>query len=295
MADVIQPKRIVQNHHVDSTNWELVEMRDGDLVVCNWAKSGITWVQQIVCQLVFDGREDVALIDHSLWPEWQTVAKEDAAAWCASVTHRRIFKSHLPADALPLSPLARYIYVARDPRDVVWSLHPHHANTSDALYASINNSPKLVGPRFEPPDPDIRSYYRTWIEKDGAPYWPFWTHIQSWWDVRHLPNVMLIHFDELKADLEAQISRIAGFIDADPDPRLWPAIVEHCGFAWMKAHTASLVSDTAFRDQSRFVNKGTNGRWRDVLSDEEAWLAEDAARRNLSEDCRAWLMGSGSS
>lgn len=290
MEDVIAPTQVVQNHHLDSTNWDLIELREGDLVVSNWAKSGVTWVQQIVCQLIFDGRADAELIKLSLWPEWQTVTREDAADLCRSIEHRRIFKSHLPADAIPIDPRARYIYVAREPRDVVWSLHPHHGNYSQGLYDSMNGSPKLVGPPCEPPDPDIRSYYLNWVANDGAPFWPYWSHIQSWWDVRCLPNVLLVHFDELKEDMEAQICRIAEFIDVDIDPRTWPAIVEHCRFDWMKAHADSLVSSFALQDPSRFMNDGTAGRWRALLSEEEAALADEAAFENLSGDCYRWLM-----
>jgi aryl sulfotransferase len=289
----LRPTRVVQNHHLDSTNWDLIEMRDGDIVVGNWAKSGMTWVQQIVCQLLHDGREDAELIKLSLWPEWQTIPKETAAEWCASVEGRRIFKSHLPADALPIDPRARYIYVARDPRDVVWSLHAHHANTSDALYANINSSRKRVGPKFLPPDPDIRRYYLHWLENDGAPYWPYWSNIQSWWDVRDLPNVMLLHYDELQADVQTQIRRIAAFIDVPVDPDVWPAIVEHCSFIWMKAHGAALVSEAAFQDVGKFINKGVKGRWRDTLTASDAGLAEEAARDNLTSDCYKWLMRHG--
>jgi len=288
--DLIEPTQVVQNHHLDSTNWDHIALRDGDIVASNWAKSGLTWIQQISCQLIHDGREDAELIKLSLWPEWQTLTREDAASACEAVEHRRIFKSHLPADAIPIDSRARYIYVARDPRDVVWSLHPHHANYSQGLYESMNDSPKRVGPKCEPPDPDIRSYYLNWVANDGAPFWPYWSHVQSWWDVRCLPNVLLVHFDELKEDMEAQICRIAEFIDVDINPGTWPAIVEHCRFDWMKAHTDSLVSASAFQDTSKFLNKGEAGRWRALLSDEEAALADEAAFENLSGDCYRWLM-----
>lgn len=290
MPDVTAPTRIVQNHHLDSTNWDGLALREGDVIVSNWAKSGTTWVQQIVCQLVHDGRADAELLNHSLWPEWQSIPGEDARKWAGSMEGRRLFKSHLPADAIPLAACARYIYVARDPRDVAWSLHAHHMNLSDGFYAGVNGSPKLVGPAFPRPDPDIRAYYRTWVEHDGAPYWPYWSHVQNWWDVRDLPNVMLIHFDDLKAGPEAMMRAVADFIGVEVDPGTWPHIVDHCSFAWMKAHAATLVSSTAFDDVGKFVNSGNNGRWREMLTPGEIAMADDAAARNLSEDCRAWLM-----
>jgi aryl sulfotransferase len=38
-----------------------------------------------------------------------------------------------------------------------------------------------------------------------------------------------------------------------------------------------------------FINKGTNGRWRDVLSREESRKYEDMVLRNLGPDCAHWL------
>ena len=71
---------------------------------------------------------------------------------------------------------------------------------------------------------------------DGYPFWPFWEQVRSWWEIRDLPNVMLVHFADLKADLPGEIRRIADFLDIEIDEARWPAILEHCSFAYMKAH-----------------------------------------------------------
>ncbi|MEZ4713748.1 MAG: hypothetical protein R3A44_41555 [Caldilineaceae bacterium] len=38
-----------------------------------------------------------------------------------------------------------------------------------------------------------------------------------------------------------------------------------------------------------FFFKGTNGRWKDVLSAEELALYEEKAAQVLTQECRAWL------
>jgi aryl sulfotransferase len=38
-----------------------------------------------------------------------------------------------------------------------------------------------------------------------------------------------------------------------------------------------------------FFNKGTNGRWRDVLTAEDIARYEQTARRELGEECARWL------
>ena len=44
-------------------------------------------------------------------------------------TRRRFLKTHLPLDALVFSPKAKYIYIGRDGRDVVWSMYTTTTST----------------------------------------------------------------------------------------------------------------------------------------------------------------------
>lgn len=37
----------------------------------------------------------------------------------------------------------------------------------------------------------------------------FWSHVRGWWDIRELPNLLLVHFNDLKADLPREIRRVA--------------------------------------------------------------------------------------
>ena len=69
------------------------------------------------------------------------------------------------------------------------------------------------GPPLERGTGNVHEFYTGWINGNGFPYWPFWEHVRSWWDIRNLPNVMLIHFNDMKTDLAGSISRIAEFLD----------------------------------------------------------------------------------
>jgi hypothetical protein len=60
-------------------------------------------------------------------------------------THRRFLKTHLPLDALVFSPKAKYIYIGRDGRDVVWSMYNHHAN---ANHSGTRRSTRRPGASF---------------------------------------------------------------------------------------------------------------------------------------------------
>jgi len=175
---------------------------------------------------------------------------------------------------------------------VVWSLYNHHANANSLWYEALNDSPGRVGPPIEPPPAAVRDYFLDWMAQDGHPFWPFWEHIRSWWAIRDLPNLMLLHFETLKSDLPGQMRRIADFLDIHVEEDRWPAILEHCSFDWMKAHAAKAAPlGGVFWDggAETFINKGTNGRWRDVLTAEDCRAYEAAASAELGEDAAHWL------
>jgi aryl sulfotransferase len=103
---------------------------------------------------------------------------------------------------------------------------------------------------------------------------------------------LLLHFADLKRDLPGEIRRIAAFLDIPIDDAAFPAIVEHASFDYMKRNAAKSVPlGGAFWDggAQTFIHKGTNGRWRDVLSAEEIGRYDDIAGRELGNACAAWL------
>jgi aryl sulfotransferase len=284
--------REMHNHHFDSTVWNDLALRDDDIIIATYAKSGTTWTQQIVAQLLFNGAAGLDVADMSPWVDLRVPPKEVKLPVLETQAHRRFLKTHLPVDALRFSPHAKYIYIGRDGRDVVWSMYNHHANANELWYDVLNNTPGRVGPPIEPPPTSIRRYFHDWLERDGHPFWPFWENVRSWWEIRDLPNVMMLHFSELKADMPGQIRRIAAFLGIPIDETRWPAILEHCSFEYMKRHAERTVPlGGVFWDggAQTFINKGTNGRWRDVLSPDECAKYDRRALAELGPDCAHWL------
>lgn len=284
--------RELHNHHFDSTIWNDFRFRDDDIVIATYAKSGTTWTQQIVAQLIFGGDPAVNVAELSPWLDLRVPSKAMKLGAVEAQTHRRFLKTHLPVDALVFSPRAKYIFVARDGRDVVWSMYNHHSRANALWYELLNDTPGRVGPPIEPPPKSVRQYFLDWLERDGHPFWPFWENVRSWWDIRRLPNVMLVHFAALKADLPGQIFRIAEFLDIDIDPDRVPAILDHCSFAWMKlnaARAAPLGGVCWDGGAETFVHKGTNGRWRDVLTTEDNMRYEARALAELGPEAAHWL------
>lgn len=293
-ADLNWPskQRELHNHHFDSTIWNDFRFRDDDIIIATYAKSGTTWMQQIVAQLLYNGDPNLAVAEMSPWLDLRVPPKEVKLPLVESLTHRRFLKTHLPLDALVFSPQAKYIYIGRDGRDVLWSMYNHHANANQTWYDALNLTPGRVGPPIERPPADIRQYWRDWMERDGHPFWPFWENIRTWWQTRELPNVLFVHFNDMKRDMPGEMRRIAGFLDIPIDERRWPAIQEYCSFDWMKKNAGKSVPlGGAFWDGGAevFINKGVNGRWKDTLTTGEIAEYEARAVRELGPECAQWL------
>jgi aryl sulfotransferase len=292
-SDIVWPvkTREIHNHHMKSTVWNDFKFRDDDIIISTYAKSGTTWTQQILSQLIFNGAEDIDVAAASPWLDLRVMPPE-AIAGLDHLPHRRFVKTHLPVDALVFSPRAKYIYIGRDGRDALWSLYNHHANANETWYDALNNTPGRVGPPIKPPTGSVHDYFHEWLARDGYPFWPFWENVRSWWAVRNLPNVRLVHFGDLKKDLAGSIRDIAAFLDIPIDEAKFPAIVEHCTFDYMKSHAekvAPLNGALWNGGAATFINKGTNGRWRDTLTPGDIAAYEARALAELGPDCAAWL------
>ena len=286
-------QREVRTRIVDSTRWAELSLRPSDIIVASWGKSGTTLTVQMVSQLTSRGAAGMGA--KAPWVEALPFApKERMLAAVASLPDPRLLKTHLPFDALVFAAEARYLYVARDPRDVVWSAHNHHVSLSASSIEAFNHTGG-EGPPILPCTASVREYYLHWLEHDELPGFtlnePFWPHVRGWWEQRHRPNVLLLHHARMTADPAAEMRRIAAFLGIEIDEGIFPAMLAHCGIGYMREHAAGLPAFTRIFAQgaASFFHSGTNGRWRDVLTAEEIERCDARAARELSPECAHWL------
>ena len=120
----------------------------------------------------------------------------------------------------------------------------------------------------------------------------FFDIARAFWAERTLPNLLLVHYADLKADLDGEMRRIAAFLDIAVDEALWPTLVEAAEFESMKRAGADLMpgAEMSFEGgHQTFLNKGTNGRWQTELTEDDLALYRDRVERELSPDLAAWL------
>lgn len=274
----------------DSTRWNGFVFRDGDVVVATYGKSGTTLTQHILAQIILGPDPDLyGAAEHvSPWVDFRHSPQNREIA--DALTGRRILKTHLARQHLPISPKALYIVVCRDLRDVAWSYHNHLKGLRPEFGAAKTDDGQ---PRSDVAD-DVRAYYHAFLDGAGQnqPFWPF---MQGWWDVRGLPNVLLVHYADIIGDMPREIARLAAFIDAPLDDAKLSAILPLCTLEHMRTiATDDPLMNRAFKEGARtFFNKGTNGRWRDVLTQAEIEKADIIAGRELTPDCAAWLRQGG--
>ena len=287
-----QKTREIHNNHMNSTVWNDFKFRPDDIIIATYAKSGTTWMQQIVSQLVFNGEEGKDVAELSPWLDLRLPPAEIKLAAVEAQTHRRFIKTHLPLDAFVFNKDAKHIYIGRDGRDVIWSMHNHHLNMTPEVIDALNGAGPYDGPPLTAPTSDPVAYFRDWLDDKGFPVWSFWENIRTWWAVRDLPNVLFVHFNDLKADMPGEIARIAAFLDIEIDQDTWPDILDHCSFEYMKSHAEKVVplGGAPWKGGAKtFINKGSNGRWRDVLTADDCERYESRAIAELGAECAEWL------
>jgi aryl sulfotransferase len=129
-------------------------------------------------------------------------------------------------------------------------------------------------------------------EEDGWPFWSHHHHAASWWEFRHLENILLVHYNDLQADLDGEMRRVAADLGIPVAEESWPELVEAARFESMKGDAARLLGPMIrfAGGADAFLYKGSNGRWRDVLTPDDLALYDAAAAR-LDPELRAWLEG----
>ena len=197
----------------DNERWRQLVSRPGDIFVCTPAKCGTTWMQTIVATLLFP-RGDVPgrVTDVAPWIEARFEPIDTVIARLDAQAHRRSMKTHTPADGIPWYPHASYIVVGRDGRDAFMSFLNHMQNmrpdvVMDLVTTALQDGIDL-GSGGPPPLDDVHAFFASWLDEN-----PMWfEHVASFWSHRGEANVLFVHYNDMQADLDAQMRRVAAFL-----------------------------------------------------------------------------------
>jgi len=246
--------------------------RPTDVIIAPFPKCGTTWLQQMVHSLRTGG--DLDFDDISRVVPWiETAADLGLDLDAEQRAEPRAFKSHVTWNLVPKG--GRYLVAVRDPRDALVSVHRF-----------------FEGWFFEPGSIDVETLGRARFLESRD----YYQHLASWWLHRDDPDVLLLAYEQMLADPEATVRRVAAFIGCEAtDARLAMAL-DQSSLATMRAnhdkyddHMMRALSerncDLPTGGASGKVGTGGSGRYRGQLS--EAFLAElDAVwRETIKVEC----------
>ncbi|CAB9507852.1 Sulfotransferase family cytosolic 1B member 1 [Seminavis robusta] len=252
---------------------------DKDIFIASFPKSGTTWMQNIVFQLVSASvhQDDNLPLDHisqyapffEIDAHWESSSSDGPPQMISKIrdAHKalgyRIFNTHLRWGMLPKGPGTRYIYVVRDGRDTLTSFYHHMSNQ-------------------HPDDGGFQGDFEAFFQQflDGTIAYGKWSHhLASWMphcstaaNANANPQILLVRYEDLKQDRKQEIVRIAKFLQVDIDANnqaFMDRVLERTSFEWMREHQGLFHPiSVRWKPGYNFIRKGSVGD-HDSLFDEE--------------------------
>lgn len=289
----------------DSARWEGFDLRPDDIVISTPPKCGTTWTQMICALLVFQTPElPGRLADLSPWLDMLTRSRRQVVAALDAQSHRRFIKTHTPLPGLPWREGVTYVCVGRDPRDVALSMDDHMANMDwESFYEQAVAAARDDGlpPPERPSPPPLeqltdRARFWRWVDDDTPPEQTTSSllrtvrHVESFWRASRGVGVVMLHYHDLKADLDGQMRALAARLGIDVPPERWPALVEAASFASMRRGDDRTVPvQGIWKDQGRFFRQARLGAWQDLLDGDDQRRYHERVASLIGPDLAAWL------
>ncbi|CAL1261052.1 unnamed protein product [Larinioides sclopetarius] len=256
--------------------------RSDDLLIVTYPKCGTTWVQNIIGCIFREGKPFSSAIEFFTEAPFLELTGAEVVE---KMKRPGVIKFHLPYHITPWSPEAKYIFVARNPKDCCVSFYHHTKNAS--AYGFTDGEFDDFFELFINEQTDFGDYFETTL---------------SWWEHRNDPNVLFITYEELKEDTAKNVLKIASFIGSEykekleKDDKMLQDVILHSSFNFLKEHLnrhiaeirrmpkemirdnpdipdgfkAVLLSEERQKEKndsrSTFIRKGIVGDWQNYFS-----------------------------
>ena len=227
----------------------------GDVFVATYPKCGTTWAQYIVYLLLNDGRPLAAGESiNDVFPHLE----EAGEAFVRALPEPRLIKTHLPLARTPWSPLAKYLYVARNPFDCAVSFY-HHTRGFVQHYDFADGTWDAFFACFLAGEVDFGDYF---------------DNLLSWWARRADSNLLFLTYEQMLDAPALAVQAIAEFLGGRAsalarDERRLAGVVRDSSFEHMRRDQGRWSSERA-ANMPAFVRKGVAGDWVNHFSSEQA-------------------------
>ncbi|KAG7153425.1 Sulfotransferase 1C4-like 7 [Homarus americanus] len=188
----------------------------------------------------------------------------------------RTIKTHIPLSLLhpTLLNTCKVVYVARNPLDVVVSLLHHFR-----LIKTFNFRGSLD---------NIIDFFVS----DKLRYLPFWRHVNEAWQKRHHPNFHFVFYEDLKADIMAELEKLNEFLSTNLSQEQLLNVANYTEFNEMagrdnlmgpKAEDNPRYSQEVVRQEGGFFRKGEVGNWKEKLNPKQVDKIDKWTKKNMRE------------
>lgn len=230
------------------------EVLDTDVFVVTYPRSGTTWTEQIIHLLLNKGEQGSKVLGDAVpWLETLPNRKQGLKEFLAGMTRRRCFTSHLPYCLMPGTQnlKARFVYVARNPKDVAVSTFYH--------------------------DQSKHSYDGTWEEhfrlfmEGKVMYGSYFDHVLPWWEAsQQAGNILFVKYEDMKHDLRPIVTQLMSFIQIKADDKLIEKVIEKSSFGSMASNRQTNLNWVPQRKGvPGHFRKGGVGDWRNHFTPEQ--------------------------
>ena len=230
-----------------------------DVIVSTYPKTGTTRMLQMAYQIVwlgdgeFEHQYDVVPWPDKLIPLETNIALDDMSVAETSPTGLRVIKSHLEAEFVPYTSEARYISVLRDPKDMLVSMVLFENGFNETLFGDA-----------VPVDAFVNSF-----QSGTFMYQPWPEFIDSWWKLGDRENVLVVTYEDMKADSTAMIQCVANFLGVELGEKQLAKVAEKTSFAYMKANEHKFAQPAWEEGNIELVRSGQSGNAKELLSLEQ--------------------------
>jgi hypothetical protein len=197
-----------------------------------------------------------------------------------------------------IDPGATYIVAGRQPLDSAISLCHQAGNINQArqreLAAQFTGQP-LPAETDTPPKP-AGQWLRDWIDSDASPHQQMdsirgvlWHNAEAW-ARRAEPNIVLLHYADLSADLGGQMRQLAARLGITVPEGTWPALIEAAAYSSMRAAAEQIIGPSQIlKRPAGFFRRGVSGSGRESLTAAELAHYYTRAAELAPPDMLAWL------